>query len=200
MNPNAGFSNSGTLGPLKAALRLARKFHAGQVRKGPGGEAFFHHPRRVCKCYLAFRFKTLEGAVASLCHDLVEDTSLECGELGRYFGKTVQRYVWELTKPWNLSSDKYGESIPLWSLESKKIKLCDIEDNILGSRKIPDGQRLRMLSRWGKYLDPLRKVSLAHREQEMEYREKWQFVYDLHSLEWNRLKGQTGLGPMEDSK
>ena len=104
-------------------MRLAKKFHAGQVRKGPKGEAFYHHPRRVCKGYLAFNNKSISGVFAALCHDLVEDTPLSLEELEEMFGADVRQIVFNLTKPPNISSEEYAEKICHWNLESKKIKL-----------------------------------------------------------------------------
>ena len=176
-------------GQIKQAARLAKKFHAGQVRKGPKGEAFYHHPRRVCKGYLAFKNKSISGVIAALCHDLVEDTPLSLEELEEMFGADVRQIVFNLTKPGNVSSEEYAKKISGWNLESKKIKLCDIEDNILDSREIPLDQRMRMLVRWKKYLDQLgHNPSSGGLEMEMELAQKWSAVNKLHAEEWNRLK------------
>lgn len=169
-------------------MRLAKKYHAGQVRKGPKGEAFYNHPRRVCKGYLAFKNKTISGVVAALCHDLVEDTAFPLKELEEMFGADVRQIVFNLTKPWDISSEEYAKKIPHWNLESKKIKLCDIEDNILDSREIPLEQRLKMLVRWKKYLNKLEhNLPSSALEVEIELVKKWDFVNKLHAEEWNRL-------------
>ena len=170
-------------------MRLAKKFHAGQERKGPKGEAFYHHPRRVCKGYLAFNNKSISGVIAALCHDLVEDTPLSLDELEEMFGADVRQIVFNLTKPDNVSSEEYSKKISGWNLESKKIKLCDIEDNIFGSREIPLERRMRMLVRWKKYLDKLEhKPSSGGIEVEIEWVQKLSAVKKLHADEWNRLK------------
>ena len=180
------FSN---FGQIRQAVRLAKKYHAGQVRKGPKGEAFYHHPRRVCKGYLAFKKKSISGIIAALCHDLVEDTSLSLNELEEMFGAEVRQIVFNLTKPGNVSSEAYAKEISSWNLESKKIKLCDIEDNILGSREIPVEQRMRMLVRWKKYLEKLEQNSPSGGlEVEIELVQKWSAVNKLYADEWSRLK------------
>ena len=172
---------------IRQAVRLAKKFHAGQVRKGPEGEAFYHHPRRVCKGYLTFKNKSVEGVVAALCHDLVEDTPVSLEELGKIFGAVVRQIVFNLTKPSQTSSEEYAKKINRWNLESKKIKLCDIEDNILSSREIPLELRMGMLVRWKNYLDRLEPHSSSS-GVEAELTKKWSAVNKLHSEEWNRLK------------
>lgn len=53
-----------SIGRIKKAVALAKKFHAGQIRKGPKGEAFYNHPRRVCKYYLTFKYKSENGMLA----------------------------------------------------------------------------------------------------------------------------------------
>ena len=180
-------SESNSIGRIKEAIALAKKLHAGQVRKGPKGEAFFNHPRRVCKCYLTFKHKSVNGMVASLCHDLIEDTVLNIEELDGLFGPQVRKIVCDLTKPHNFSSDEYAAKIGDWTLESKKIKLCDIEDNILSSRQIHFGQRMPMLVKWRKYLDQLRRVSLGGLAEEKEIWERWDAVNELAAREWKHL-------------
>ena len=176
-----------TLRQLKTAVRLARKHHAGQVRKGPNSEPFYNHPRRVCKSYLRFRHKKLAGAVASLCHDLVEDTEIEIQDLGRAVGGEAQKLVMDLTKPRGLPSSVYGGSIKNWNPESKKIKLCDIEDNIVRSRDIESRLRMRMLTKWKNYLDQLAPVPGEDSEEEREYLYKWETVVDLCAREMRAM-------------
>lgn len=181
-------------GQIKHAVRLAKKFHAGQIRKGPKGEDFYNHPRRVCKGYLAFKTKSISGVIAALCHDLVEDTPLSLCELDSMFGADVCQIVFNLTKPSNVSSEEYSKRICHWSLESKKIKLCDIEDNILDSREIPNEHRTRMLIRWKIYLDKLgNNFPRSGREEEIEFAQKWNVVNNLHSEEWNSMKLEINL-------
>jgi HD domain-containing protein len=180
-------SENNSIGRIKEAVALAKKLHAGQLRKGPKREAFFNHPRRVCKCYLTFQHKSINGMVASLCHDLVEDTALSIEELEKMFGPQVRKIVWDLTKPYKFSSSEYAAKIGDWTLESKKIKLCDIEDNILSSRQIHSDQRIPMLVKWRKYLDQLGKNFSSGLAEEKEIMDKWNAVNDLAAEEWKHL-------------
>jgi (p)ppGpp synthase/HD superfamily hydrolase len=186
-------NETNSIGRIKEAVFLAKKLHAGQVRKGPKKEAFFNHPRRVCKCYLTFKHKSVNGMVASLCHDLIEDTSLAIEELDGLFGQQVRTIVWDLTKPRKFSSDEYAAKINGWSLEAKKIKLCDIEDNILSSRQIHSDQRISMLVKWRKYLDQLGKVSPGGLAEEKEILKKWDAVNELAAEELKRLTTDSGF-------
>lgn len=154
------------------------------MRKGPKEEPFYNHPRRVCKSYLAFKNKSVSGLIAALCHDLVEDTPVSLDELEELFGADVRNIVFDLTKPPNISSEEYAKNIIGWSLESKKIKLCDIEDNIQDSRDIPLEQRLGMLVRWEKFLEELgRDPESIGFVKNIELVEKWHSVNDLHTEE-----------------
>ncbi len=180
-------SEDSSIGRIKEAVALAKKFHAGQVRKGPKREAFFNHPRRVCKYYLAFEYKSVDGMVAALCHDLIEDTSLTIEELEGLFGLEVGKVVLDLTKPYGVSSDAYAAKINNWALESKKIKLCDIEDNILSSRQIHSDQRVSMLVKWRKYLSQLGKISSDGLAENKEVLQKWDAVSKLAEKEWKHV-------------
>lgn len=186
-------SDNNSIGRIKEAVVLAKKLHAGQVRKGPKREAFFNHPRRVCKCYLKFKHKSADGMVASLCHDLIEDTSLSIEELDGLFGPQARNIVWDLTKPRTFSSDEYAAKIGDWTLEARKIKLCDIEDNILSSRQIHSDRRISMLVKWRKYLDQLGKISCGELAEEKEILKKWDAVNELAAEEWKRLTAGSGF-------
>lgn len=168
------------IGQFKNALRLARESHEGQFRKGPDREKFINHPRRVCKAYLRFRHKTTTGAIASLCHDLVEDTKVSPGDLERYFDVNVKNLVGVLTKPQGLSSRQYGAFMRDWSLESRKIKVCDIEDNIISSLRIDPARRSTMLNKWRYYLDRLgENLKNDSSNESREFRQKLREIYEL---------------------
>lgn len=176
----------GALGRIREAYRVIRLAHAGQHRKGSEGELFFNHPRRVCKAYLEFQYKTLDGAIAALCHDLVEDTPVSPEDIETLFGPSVRRMVEELTKPPGVSHLDYLRHFDNWALESKKIKLCDIEDNILGSRSIEVEPRGKMMLKWGRYLSALSPGCVPADDGEwIEYKSKWMRVQALLDREWS---------------
>ncbi len=164
---------------LKKAVCLSKMGHLGQLRKGPLKEPFYNHPRRVCKSYLKFKHKTHAGVLAALCHDLVEDTFVTTNEIENNFGVDVAILVNDLTKPKNVSSEDYARSIYQWQWESKKLKLCDIEDNILSSKLINTHDRKRMLNKWNNYLEKLFHSAKGSLDELMEFYKKWNFVYNL---------------------
>ncbi len=164
---------------LKLAVHLARNGHAGQFRKGRLKEIFYCHPRRVCKAYLEYEFNSLDGAIACLFHDLVEDTEMCLADIGREFGPTVESLVGYLTKPPSLSSLEYADLMNGWSLEAKKIKLCDIEDNIISSRQISPDRRVRMLEKWLAFLSNLNATAVGSCEKTSEFLDKKCKVYAL---------------------
>lgn len=145
----------GALGKIKKAFQTVQQAHSGQFRKGADRELFYYHPRRVCKAYLQFQNKTLDGALAALCHDLVEDTWVTLQDIEYWFGYQVRYLVDDLTKPEHVSHLDYLQRFEDWPLESKKIKVCDIEDNVLSSRTIPVELRRSMMIKWKRYLDAL---------------------------------------------
>jgi (p)ppGpp synthase/HD superfamily hydrolase len=81
------------------ALRFAAKKHKGQVRKY-GGKPYVSHPIEVSKIVQEFKgnSKNLEALrIASLFHDLVEDTDTSLTEIRELFGNLVSSIVKELT-------------------------------------------------------------------------------------------------------
>ncbi|CCQ91732.1 hypothetical protein NITGR_780036 [Nitrospina gracilis 3/211] len=178
---------TGNLGKIKKAFITVQKAHSGQIRKGSERELFYHHPRRVCKAYLQFHFKTMEGALAALCHDLVEDTWVNLDNIESWFGPDVRRLVADLTKPDGLSHLEYLKDFEAWPLESKKIKVCDIEDNILSSRSIPFEQREAMMIKWQRYLLALAPEKKPVSGPAKEFSIKWNRVLVLMEKEWKTL-------------
>ncbi len=181
---------------LRLAVRLARRGHAGQFRKGRLKEIYYCHPKRVCKAYLKYKFNSLDGAIACLCHDLVEDTELSLPDIEREFGPTVESLVDYLTKPPELPSLEYASLMNGWSLEAKKIKLCDIEDNIISSRQISPDRRERMLGKWLAFLSNLNEISVGSCEKTSEFLDKKRKVCELCRDELstcNRLQEKSAL-------
>lgn len=180
---------TGNLGKIKKAFLAIQQAHSGQIRKGSERELFYHHPRRVCKAYLRFRYKTLEGAQAALCHDLVEDTWVGLEDIESWFGPEVRRLVKDLTKPDGVTHLDYLKDFVNWPLDSKKIKVCDIEDNLISSRSIVAETRQAMMIKWQRYLVALTPEKHPADEAVKEYALKWDRVLALMEQEWRTLPG-----------
>ncbi|MFO7653302.1 MAG: bifunctional (p)ppGpp synthetase/guanosine-3',5'-bis(diphosphate) 3'-pyrophosphohydrolase [Candidatus Krumholzibacteriia bacterium] len=77
------------------AFRLAYDAHAGQQRRS--GEPFFTHAIAVTDVLADLRLD-VDTLVASLVHDVVEDTNVELATIGTEFGAEVARMVDGVTK------------------------------------------------------------------------------------------------------
>jgi Guanosine polyphosphate pyrophosphohydrolases/synthetases len=73
-----------------AAYRFSAAAHEGQMRKS--GEPYISHPVTVA-CILAELHLDAQAVMASLLHDVMEDTSITKQQIGEQFGKTVAELV-----------------------------------------------------------------------------------------------------------
>lgn len=161
--PNAGgfTSNLGLLnwlapnGPLKSelnspthivlqAFRYAALKHRQQTL-ADGVTPYFVHVVRVCWILRdVFQIKDTATIVASILHDVVEDTGTGIEEIEELFGKTIAQYVDLLTKdpalPKRLREREYDEKL-LNAPETVQIaKLADLYDNLsrrIGTTRLP---------------------------------------------------------------
>ncbi|MEX5538771.1 HD domain-containing protein, partial [Pseudomonas syringae] len=85
-----------------AACDFADLAHSGVTRKS--GEPYILHPIAV-SCILAHMRLDSETLMASLLHDVIEDTEFTKDEIAEKFGKTVSELVDGVTKLTH-SSDK----------------------------------------------------------------------------------------------
>ena len=80
---------------INKAIYWARKYHADQKRKS--GEPFYSHPLEVAYVISEYKLKT-EVIVASILHDIVEDTEVTVGMIHESFGWRVAKMVDMLTR------------------------------------------------------------------------------------------------------
>ena len=80
---------------LRRAYEYARKHHENQVRAS--GEPYIIHPLNVAYI-LSFMHADMDTIIASLLHDVVEDTESTLDEIERNFNKTVRELVDGVTK------------------------------------------------------------------------------------------------------
>ena len=88
-NPNIDFSK------IKQAIDFGEKAHSRQHRKM--GDLFFIHPVRVATKALGYKLDT-EPVIASLLHDVVEDTKYSTEDIKQEVGEIVSEMVEALTK------------------------------------------------------------------------------------------------------
>jgi (p)ppGpp synthase/HD superfamily hydrolase len=82
---------------LREALELARKAHAGQLRRGSDGHPFIDHPMSVAERLYQAGLRD-EVIAAALLHDVVEKSEIGSGELRERFGEEVGDLVDALTE------------------------------------------------------------------------------------------------------
>lgn len=92
------------------------------------------HPIRIALILRAYGFNEFENEdlmIATLLHDLVEDTNLTIKEIENKFGKKVASIVDESTKPKDLKKAEWLENFKNYSKEAKIIKIADRIDNLM---------------------------------------------------------------------
>ena len=80
---------------VRKAIYYAKKYHADQKRKS--GEPYYSHPIEVAYMVSDYLFKT-GMIVASILHDVVEDTEMTAGMILDIFGHRVEKMVDMLTR------------------------------------------------------------------------------------------------------
>lgn len=126
---------------VEIAYLLAKKFHAGQLRRelGPDGKPlpYFHHPRRVALRLLANGFRDATSICGGLLHDTIEDTAdkdLICALIRKAFGDGTYRVVRAVTKVAGTPGDDYLNFLAEESYYTDgacvAVKLADRIDNL----------------------------------------------------------------------
>ncbi len=155
------------------ALDLARLAHAGQTRD-EGGE-YLLHPVRVALLLLdELKVADPEEIAAALCHDVLEDSQIAAGELGRRTTPRVAEMVAALTKD-PIASGLVGEArvaaktardnryyahIGTADLAVRRVKCADRLDNLRHVHKSPeDGKAKRYAQESRVHMLPIAKAT-----------------------------------------
>ena len=101
------YLNSYQIKKIEKAFLTAKKAHAGQKRKS--GENYITHPLDAA-IYLADYNLDHETIMAAILHDVVEDTNISLGDLGKKFGKTVAELVDGVSKLDKINFDSKEEA------------------------------------------------------------------------------------------
>lgn len=205
--PNAGAftSNLGLLnwlapkGPLKSelnspthivlqAFRYAALKHRQQTL-ADGVTPYFVHVVRVCWVLRdVFQIRDTASIVASILHDVVEDTGTGIEEIEELFGKTIAQYVDLLTKdpalPKRQREREYDEKL-LNAPEAVQIaKLADLYDNVsrrIGTTRLPS--TIKNAQRLAAKFEPL----LSSRRGRAALGRLQQLISEVESSELARL-------------
>lgn len=142
---------------LERAIIFATRAHDGQVDK-VGLQVILHPLRvmervRVAATPIFSPGIVLRLMVASVLHDVVEDTSVTLAEIERSFGMPVAQLVDALSRlpPGTLRRETYFEFIRRCAKGpdgAALIKRCDIEDNLARLDGLPEDERAGMTKRY----------------------------------------------------
>jgi len=80
---------------INKAIYWAKKYHGNQLRKS--GEPFYSHPLEVAYMVSEYKLKT-DVIVASILHDIVEDTEVTVEMIQGTFGQRIAEMVDRLTR------------------------------------------------------------------------------------------------------
>ncbi|NDA89688.1 MAG: bifunctional (p)ppGpp synthetase/guanosine-3',5'-bis(diphosphate) 3'-pyrophosphohydrolase [Alphaproteobacteria bacterium] len=80
---------------INKAIYWAKKYHGDQKRKS--GEAYYTHPLEVAYMISEYKLKT-DVIVASILHDIIEDTEVTAGMILDNFGWRITEIVDRLTR------------------------------------------------------------------------------------------------------
>ena len=80
---------------INKAIYWAKKYHGNQKRKS--GEAYYTHPLEVAYMISDYKLKTVV-IVASILHDIVEDTEVTVEMINSSFGQRISEMVDRLTR------------------------------------------------------------------------------------------------------
>ena len=117
---------------ITKAIYWAKKYHDGQFRKS--GEPFYTHPLKVAYRASDYNLKT-DVIIASLLHDIVEDTEATAGMILDAFGWRIAEMVDRLTRDRPDGNKISVEQIlkNAWAKDDEEvilIKIIDRADNI----------------------------------------------------------------------
>lgn len=116
---------------VKKAMWFAKKYHAGQKRYS--GEPFYSHTFEVAEKLSEYFFET-DAIVASVIHDIVEDTAFTISQVGFVFNQNVKNIVNRLTKLDVIDKRKLSKEWTINKLSQDKIattiKLLDRMHNM----------------------------------------------------------------------
>jgi len=119
------------LAMVKKAMWVAKKYHA--VQKRQSGEPFYSHTFEVTEKLSEYFFET-DAIVASVIHDIVEDTVFNISQVGFVFNQNVKNIVNRLTKLDVINKRKLSREWTINKLSQDKIattiKLLDRMHNM----------------------------------------------------------------------
>ena len=116
------------------AIELAKKSHKGQKRDE--GQDYLIHPLRTANCLIfELSIKDTDLIIASILHDVVEDSDTTLETIRNYFGEKVAELVDKLTR--DKKKETKQEKFQKLMKESKEVKLLKAVDWLDNLRSFP---------------------------------------------------------------
>ncbi len=114
---------------INKAIYWAKKYHGEQKRKS--GEAYYTHPLEVAYMISDYKLKT-DVIVASILHDIIEDTEVTAGMILDNFGCRITEMVDRLTRDRPDGSKLSVEEIlnNAYDLKDKEVLLIKLFDRL----------------------------------------------------------------------
>jgi (p)ppGpp synthase/HD superfamily hydrolase len=114
---------------INKAIYWAKKYHGEQKRKS--GEAYYTHPLEVAYMISDYKLKT-DVIVASILHDIIEDTEVTVGIIFDNFGQRIAEMVDRLTRDRPDGSKLSIEEIlnNAYNLKDKEVLLIKLFDRL----------------------------------------------------------------------
>ena len=112
---------------INKAIYWAKKYHGEQKRKS--GEPYYSHPLEVAYMISEYKLKT-DVIVASILHDIIEDTEVTAGMIFDNFGQRIAEMVDRLTRDRPDGSKLSVEEIlnNIYKVEDEEVLLIKLFD------------------------------------------------------------------------
>jgi len=146
---------------VKRAELLARKKHAGQIKKD--GTTYSKHLEDVVNRLKSLGVIDEELLCGGWLHDIIENTDISFDNVYEQFGNRIAVIVSSLTKDKTLPRKKrentYNIQLKEASFDAKLIKLCDISANLsnLKNYDASKSKKLRDIKQKKHYLNIIKK-------------------------------------------
>ena len=119
---------------ILSAIELAKKSHKGQKRDE--GQDYFIHPLRIVNCLIfELSIKDTDLIIASILHDVVEDSDTTLKKIRSDFGEKVAELVDKLTR--DKKKETKQEKFQKLMKESEKVRLLKAADWLDNLRSFP---------------------------------------------------------------
>ena len=140
--------------PVPAALDLAKRAHAGQIRKD-GRTPAINHSAEVAAILVRFGANR-ETVAAGLLHDVIEDTDVGAAEIEAVVGADVLRLVEEASEPdkslsWRERKEHTISTLPEISADGKRLVAAD---KIANLRSLAAEHEIVGDELWGRFKAP----------------------------------------------